>query len=120
MKPTNLKGLHGRARNLKAHIINRNLVVVASTTMPTANHIVTVEYDSDGIIHARCTCPWAMHGGIACAHTLAALDALAAKRGRALSFWETRDAARRQKHRTFYLAGRKPEEGLWITSRRGT
>ncbi len=119
MKPKNLKDLQGRARHLKAHIINRHVVVVESTTMPTANHVVTIEYDSEGTIHSRCTCPWAMNGGIACAHTLAALEALAARRGRALSFWGSRDEARRQKHRTFYLAGRRQDEGLWITSRRG-
>ena len=119
MKPKNIKDLQGRARHLKAHILNRNMIIVESTTTPTANHVVTVEYDSEGTIHTRCTCPWAMNGGIACAHTLAALEALAARRGRALSFWESHDQARRQKHRTFYLAGRKQDEGLWITSRNG-
>lgn len=119
MKPKNIKNLQGRARNLKAHILNRNVIVVESTTTPTANHVVTVEYDSEGTIHTRCTCPWAMNGGMGCAHTLAALEALAARRGRALSFWESHDEARRQKHRTFFLAGRRKDEGLWITSRRG-
>ncbi len=119
MKPTNIKGIQGRARHLKARIVNRNLVIVESTTAPTANHVVTVEYDSEGTIHTRCTCPWAVNGGYACAHTLAALEALAARRGRALSFWGSQDDARRQKHRTFYLAGRRENDGLWITSRRG-
>lgn len=119
MKLTNLKGQQGRARSLKVHIVNRNLIVVGSTTTPTANHVVTVEYDSEGIIHTRCTCPWAMNGNVGCAHSVAALEALAAKRGRALSFWETKADARRQKHRTFYLAGKRADEGLWITSRRG-
>lgn len=119
MKPNSLKGQQGRSRNLKAHIVNRNLIVVSSTTTPTANHVVTVEYDKQGVIHTRCTCIWAMNGNIGCTHTVAALEALAAKRGRALSFWETKDQARRQKHRTFYLAGKRADEGLWITSRRG-
>lgn len=119
MKPKNIKDLQGRARHLKVHALNRSTFIVESTTTPTANHVVTVEYDSEGTIHTRCTCPWAINGGIACAHTLAVLETLAARRGRALSYWESRDQARRQKHRTFYLAGRKKDEGLWITSRNG-
>lgn len=119
MKPTNIKHLQVRARQLQAHIIDRRTIAVASTTTPSANHIVTLDYDSEGTIRAHCTCPWALNGGIACSHVLAALDALAARRGRALSFWNSRAEARRQKHRTFRLAGNTStdEDGLWITSR---
>jgi hypothetical protein len=53
---------------------------------------------------------------VGCTHVLAALEALAARRGRVLSFWENREAARRQKRRTFYLPGRD-DDGIWITSR---
>ncbi len=118
MKPKHIKRLQSRARHLRARIVNRNVIVVESTTGSSANHVVTVEYDSEGTIRARCTCPWAINGGIACSHVIAALDALAARRGRALSFWTDYQAARRQKRRLFYLAS-QPEDrdGIWITSR---
>ena len=119
MKPTNIQHLRVRARHLQAHIIDRRTIAVASTTTPTANHVVTLDYDSEGTIRARCTCPWAINGGVACSHVLAALDLLAARRGRALSFWNSRAEARRQKHRTFQLVGvsEGDENSLWITSR---
>ncbi len=121
MKPTHIKNLQERARDLRATPINSHTVVVESTSNPAANHIVTVEYLNDGTIHARCTCPWAINGGIACSHVIAALDELAQRRGRKLSFWIDRSEAQRQKRRTFYLRGAKPrredEDGVWITSR---
>lgn len=118
MKPKNIKRLQVRARHLETHIIDSHTVVVESTTTATASHVVTIHYDSDGTIHTRCTCPWAINGGIACSHVIAALDALAARRGRALSFWANRDEARRQKRRLFYLVGpQNNNSGIWITSR---
>lgn len=118
MKPTNINTQSAAARQLQAHIIDRRTIAVASTTTPSANHIVTLDYDSEGTIRAHCTCPWALNGGIACSHVLAALDALAARRGRALA-WNSRAEAQRQKHRTFHLLGStsSDEDGLWITSR---
>lgn len=118
MKPRNIKHLQVRARDLNATIVNRNTVIVESTTTPTASHVVTVEHDDEGTIHARCTCPWAINGGIACSHVLAALDALASRKGRALSFWTDKQSARRQKHRILFLSGgRRQSDGVWITSR---
>ncbi len=120
MKPKHIKQLQERARDLRATPINPHTFVVESTTHSTANHIVTVEYDDEGVIHARCTCPWAVNGGVACSHVIAALDTVAARRGRILSFWNEYDEARRQKHRTFYLSGRRSKRdqtGVWITSR---
>jgi hypothetical protein len=119
MKPTNLKKLYDQSKDLKARVLNAHTVAVGSITNPAANHIVTVEYARDGSIHARCTCPWALHGGVACTHVLAALEALALMRGKRLSFWHSREEARRQKKRIFCL--RDPQsEGIWITSRRRT
>lgn len=118
MKPKNIKRLQVRARRLETHIIDSHTVVVESTTTTTASHVVTIHYDQDGTIHTRCTCPWAINGGIACSHVIAALDALAARRGRALSFWTNPDEARRQKRRLFYLVGpQNNNSGIWITSR---
>jgi hypothetical protein len=60
---------------------------------------------------------------VACSHVIAALEALAAKRGRTLSFWNDYDQARRQKHRTFYLSARRNKrdtDGIWITSRQAS
>lgn len=51
---------------------------------------------------------------------MAALETLAASKGRTLSYWLTEDQARRQRHRRFFLtrAGERQQvEGVWITSR---
>lgn len=119
MKPKHIKDLQEKAKDLRATLVNKNTIVVESTSNAAANHIVTVEYDSDGTIHARCTCPWAINGGVACTHVIAALELLASRRGRRLSFWANESEAQRQKRRTFYLRGAKvrDEDGVWITSR---
>jgi uncharacterized Zn finger protein len=121
MKPKHIKILQEKARDLHATVLNKNTIVVESTSNQLANHIVTIEYDSEGTIHARCTCPWAINGGIACSHVIAALEALASKRGRRLSFWTDHTQAQRQKKRLFYLQGararRAEDDGIWITSR---
>lgn len=117
MKPKNLKNLQDRGRELRAYILNPNLVIVESTSNPMASHVVTVEYQPDGTIHARCTCPWAINGGIACSHVIAALEHLAEVRGRKLSFWTKREDARRQKRRLFLLPDTDDQDGVWITSR---
>ncbi len=119
MKPKHIKELQEKAKDLRATRINKTTIVVESTSNTMANHIVTVEYDSDGTIHARCTCPWAINGGVACTHVIAALETIAAGRGRRLSFWADESEAQRQKKRTFYLRGTRTraEDGVWITSR---
>jgi hypothetical protein len=53
---------------------------------------------------------------------MAALEYLASKKNRRLSFWTSQADARRQKQRVFYLSagGQDPDdEGVWITSRAG-
>jgi hypothetical protein len=121
MRPKHIKELQEKARDLRATLVNRNTIVVESISNIFANHIVTVEYDSEGTIHARCTCPWAINGGVACTHVIAALETLAARRGRRLSFWIDATEAQRQKRKMFYLKGAKVRDddldGVWITSR---
>jgi hypothetical protein len=118
MKPKNIKQLQEQSRDLRAHMIGKHIVVVTSISNPVANHIVMVHFDADGTIHARCTCPWALNGGVACTHVMAALELLAHKKGRKLSFWREREEARRQKHRVFRIPDpRNREDGIWITSR---
>jgi len=121
MKPKHIKDLQEKARDLRARVVNRDTIVVESTSNAFANHVVTLEYDSEGTIHARCTCPWAINGGIACTHVIAALETLAARRGRRLSFWTDETEAQRQKRRMFYLKGARVRDddldGVWITSR---
>ncbi|QPC84743.1 SWIM zinc finger family protein [Phototrophicus methaneseepsis] len=102
-----------------ARPINHNTLVVESVTNPLANHVVTVQFDDDHHVHARCTCPWAVHNGVACTHVIAALQYLAQIKGRRLSFWLTEEEAERQKHRRFYLSGQAEHDGVWITSRPG-
>lgn len=123
MKPKNIKQLQSQSRHLQARWVDRNTLVVESTTSSQANHVVTVEFLHGGpegtaqSVRARCTCPWAMHNGTACSHVMAALEYLASKKNRTLSFWASRDDARRQKNRMFYLMGNREEDGVWITSR---
>ncbi|NWG18417.1 MAG: SWIM zinc finger family protein [Chloroflexi bacterium] len=117
MKPKNIKRLQERGKDLRAYILNPNLVVVESTSHPLANHVVTIKYLPDDRIYARCTCPWAINGGVACSHVIAALEHLAEVRGRRLSFWTNEADAQRQKHRLFFLTGGQRNDGVWITSR---
>lgn len=122
MKPANIKRLQIRSRRLRARRVDRHTLVVESASNPAAHHVVTVRFYRDGTLRARCTCPWALNRGIACVHVMAALQYLAGKKGRTLSFWPSRDDAARQKHRIFYLhgangGGSDDNGGVWITSR---
>lgn len=120
MKPTNIKALQAQSRHLRARLVDKHTVVVESASNPRANHVVTVRFGADGRVYARCTCPWALHNGIACTHVMAALEYLASLKDRTLSFWPTHADALRQKHRVFYLSdgsGEGEEGGVWITSR---
>ena len=123
MKPKNIKQLQAQSRQLRARRVDRHTLVVQSTSNPVANHIVTVEFNEDDVLHARCTCQWALNRGIACTHVMAALEYLASIKNRNLSFWATQEEARRQKQRVFYLSGNgrtpDPDNGVWITSRAG-
>ncbi|RMF82067.1 MAG: SWIM zinc finger family protein [Chloroflexi bacterium] len=120
MKPIHIKHLQSKSRNLRARWVDKNTIAVESLTNPAANHIVVVHFDEDNTIHARCTCPWAIKGGIACTHVMAALDYLASLKGRRLSFWRTREEAKRQRHAIFHLVNGDDgddDDGVWITSR---
>lgn len=117
MTPKNIKQLQQQSRKLRARRVDRNTYVVESNSNPQANHVVMVHFEKDGTVHTRCTCPWAIHNGVACSHVLAALEYMASQKGRKLSFWLSHEDAERQKHRTFYLSGAGKAEGVWITSR---
>lgn len=118
MKPKNLKQIQSQSKGLRVRRVDRGTYVVESVSNPAANHIVTVRFGAGGAVHARCTCPWALHSGIACSHVVATLEYLAGRKGRRLSFWPTEGDARRQKHRTFRLVdSRDSNGGVWITSR---
>jgi hypothetical protein len=116
MMPKNLQQLRERSKHLNATVLNAGTVIVSSESNPTANHIITVHYGSDGFIHARCTCPWAQNGGVACSHVMAALEKLAEFKGRKLSFWHSRAEAERQKKRIFHI-GDGGSDSVWVTSR---
>jgi hypothetical protein len=117
MIPKHIKELQSRSRKLRARRVDRNTYVVESLSNPQAQHIVSIIFEDDGTIHTRCTCPWAMHRGVACAHTMAALEYTAMQKGRTLSFWLTKQDALHQRQRIFYLANNNGSEGVWITSR---
>lgn len=116
--PANLKKLQDRSRDLRVRRVDQGTYVVESRSNPLANHIVTVRFGEDGkSVQARCTCPWAIHHGVACTHVLATLEHMAAMKQRTLSFWQTEADARRQKHRRFQLTNGRGEPAVWITSR---
>jgi hypothetical protein len=117
MKPKYIKHLQRQGKKLHVSQIDKNTFVVESVSNPLASHIVTVHFDREGKVRARCTCPWAINRGVACSHVIAALEYLASRKGRSLSFWRTEREAKRQRHRCFYLAGNDHDEGVWITSR---
>lgn len=119
MKPKHIKQLQRQSRKLQARRVDKHTLAVESTSNPQASHIVTVRFEPNGMIHARCTCPWAQNRGIACSHVMAALEYLAERKRRTLSFWETEKEARRQKQRVFFLTSDSltPDDGVWITSR---
>jgi hypothetical protein len=114
--PKNIKEIQAQSRRLRCRMVDRSTIVVESTSNPYANHIVTVFFMQNGGVHARCTCPWATHNGVACSHVMAALEYLAGLKKRTLSFWSSKADAERQKQRTFRLAGDE-DRGVWITSR---
>ena len=122
MKPKNIKQLQAQSRDLTTRRVDKHTLAVQSASNALANHIVTVEFCDDHTVQARCTCEWALNRGIACTHVMAALEYLAGMKARTLSFWPTKEDARRQKQRVFYLTGgfaSDDDNGIWITSRTG-
>lgn len=117
MKPREIKKLQARSRRLHAQITAENTVVVSSRTDPYSYHVVTIKTDSDGTLHAKCTCPWGVNGGHGCSHVMAALTLLAERQKRTISFWHDREEAERQKHRILRLAGSQQDSDIYITSR---
>jgi hypothetical protein len=116
MKPHDIKKLQKRSRTMQVRRVSPSTLVVFSRSNPQLLHTVTVQWDREqGGIRARCTCPWAQHGGAACSHVLAALNLIASEQKRAISFWLNAEDARRQRHRVLTL---KAGDGdVYITSR---
>ena len=96
MRPTRIKQLQRRSCKLRVRRIDKFTVTVESANNPQSKYIVSVKFERHNTVHTRCTCPWAQHEGVACAHVMAALDFLAATKGRKLSFWLSEEAAKRQ------------------------
>lgn len=118
MKPVEIKKLQRRSRNLGVRRAAPNTLVVYSRSNPNSQHIVTLESEKSGIIHARCTCPWAQNGGYGCSHVMAALNYVATKQQRAISFWSDLEEAQKQRHRILRLTGGHNTDGeIYITSR---
>ncbi len=124
MKPTRIKELQARSKHLLVRVIDPvapgepYVLIVNSGTTTTLNRVVTVKFERNGSITARCTCKWAEHGGVACTHVIAALNKLAERKDRALSFWLNQEDAHRQKRGVFRLTGERIGDQVWITSRR--
>lgn len=116
MLPKNLLKLQEKSRLHTATVHNGNAVTVASLGNARITFFVTLDYQDEQVIHPRCTCPWARHGGVACSHVMAALEKLAETQGRCVSFWLTREDAEKQHERVWQIGG-KAEESLWMTSR---
>lgn len=117
MKPREIKRLQSRSRHLRVRTVTPNTLIVNSRTNPNSQHIVTLETSPEGIIHARCTCPWAQNGGFGCTHVMASLNYLAAQQKRSISFWPDLEDAERQHHRTLQLTNGEGDDAIYITSR---
>jgi hypothetical protein len=117
MLPKHIKQIQRRAHRLNVRQVGRQTIMVDSATEAPGRHAVTIRYDGSGNITAYCTCNWSNHNGVACSHVMAALDMIASKKGKALSFWLTEDDARRQRHKRFFLSRGGEAEGVWVTSR---
>jgi uncharacterized Zn finger protein len=121
MKPKKIKTLQAKSKRLTVRVIDPvypddpYAMIVSSGTQRTLNRIVTVKFERDSTITARCTCRWAQFGGAACSHVIAALQKLAERKQRKLSFWLTAEEAHRQKQSLFRL--RNGGDDIWITSR---
>jgi hypothetical protein len=121
-RPVNIKDLQARSKGLPVRVFDPAwpgdpyTAIVESNSNPALNQIVTIRFGHDGHIQARCTCTWAQYGGVACAHVLAALNRLAGRKRRALSFWLTPEEAQRQKQKVLRLSS--AEGDIYITSRR--
>ncbi len=85
----------------------RGRYLVESASQSGRHYEVAVREDG---LAGHCTCQWAQHGGINCKHVLAALRARYEPWG-TLSFWPTREDARRQHRRVL------PGERLYATLR---
>src|SRR5215217_7945913 len=99
MKPRQLKLLQNKSKKLDVRVIRPDengvfVVVVGSRSNAVLNRIVTVKFNEDDTIVARCTCMWAQHGGMACSHVIAALSKLAERKQRMLRFWATPEEAK--------------------------
>lgn len=117
MKPKNIKHMQSQSRKLHVRRDKPNTFMVESVSNPLVHHLVSITFGSDNQIHAHCTCQWAWHRGVACSHVMAALEHLALRKGRRLSFWPTEEEAHRQKRRVFYLHSTETKDGIWVTSR---
>lgn len=118
MLPKHIKQVQRRSRHLHARQVGRQTIVVDSATEAPGRHAVTIRYDPQSdTITAYCTCNWSNYNGVACSHVMAALEMLASRKGRSLSYWLTEDEARRQRHKRFFLTRGGDDEGVWITSR---
>ena len=104
-----LKKLQEASRRLMVipRDLERGRYLVESASQSGRYYEVALQRDG---LSGHCTCPWAQYGGINCKHVLAALRAHYEPSG-ALSFWPTRDAARRQHRRIL------PGERLYATLR---
>src|SRR5258708_4812635 len=126
MKPKHFKVLREKSKQLTVRLIRPGrrgdpfTAIVGSSSNAVFNHFVAVKFKVDGTIQARCTCPWAEHGGIACCHVIAALSRLAELKERVLSFWPTQEEAARQKRSVFHIRGIVSNEKIWITSLRAS
>lgn len=121
MKPKKIKHLQQRSRDLTVIPVNTHTLRVESKSDEWSSYVVEVGFGKNGEVRTTCNCEWAQYRGVACVHAMAALEFLAARKGRTLSFWLDEDAARRQKHRTFQLHHPKSDaDRVWITSRRAS
>jgi hypothetical protein len=94
---THVKELQGASRDLEVIESDpeHGQYFVASASQPGMYYQVDL---TPGALAGQCSCPWGRHGGTNCKHVLAALREHYLDEGQ-LSFWPSRDEARRQHRR---------------------
>src|SRR5258708_33702846 len=91
-KPTRIKALQAKSKRLTAYVLKQqhpgdpHVVLVASSSNPALSFIVAIKFEEDGRVHARCTCEWARHGGVACSHGVCGPPQITSTQERVCSF----------------------------------
>lgn len=90
----------------------KNYYIVSSMTDHHRYYPVRIKHVADGL-RVLCSCEHARHNGEGCVHAIAVLNSLAKVHNKRLSFWNSEEDAKSQKHRITRVG-----ENIWATSQK--